>query len=292
MTERPAVSVLLNPRPRDIGSFEVRRVLPDARRRTVGPFVFFDHMGPVQFPPGKGIDVRPHPHIGLATLTYLFEGAIMHRDSLGVEQLIEPGAVNWMVAGKGIVHSERTADAHRDIEMQMEGIQIWIGLPSADEDCEPSFTHHRADKLPQFARNGVLYRLIAGEAFGEKAPVNVFSPMFYLHAEVPEGAALELPDDGSERAVYVVNGSLTIDGSPCEPGQMAVLEDGATPSIVAGAAARVMLIGGAPLDGKRHLWWNLVSSDPAKIEAAKKQWKAGGFESVPGDDEFIPLPEN
>ncbi len=292
MTERPAVSVLLNPRPRDIGSFEVRRVLPDARRRTVGPFVFFDHMGPVVFPAGAGIDVRPHPHIGLATLTYLFDGAIMHRDSLGVEQLIEPGAVNWMVAGKGIVHSERTADTHRDIEMHMEGIQVWIGLPSADEDCAPSFTHHRADELPQFESNGVRYRLIAGEAFGEKAPVKVFSPMFYLHAEALAGAALELPDGDSERAIYVVDGAVTVDGTLCEPGQMAVLENGATPAVIAGDATRVMIIGGAPLDGKRHLWWNLVSSDPEKIEAAKKKWKSGGFESVPGDDEFIPLPED
>ncbi len=291
MNEGSAVSALVSPRRRQIGSLEVRRVLPNVKHLTVGPFVFFDHMGPVQFPPGKGIDLPPHPHIGLATLTYLFQGAIIHRDSLGVEQLIEPGAVNWMVSGRGIVHSERTADARRDIDTQIEGIQVWIGLPSAAEEDEPSFTHWRADELPLLERNGVRYRLVAGEAFGEKAPVKVFSPMFYLHAEVPEGTTVELPN-GDERAIYLVEGALTVDGSPCEPGQMAILHEGATPAMVAGADSRVMLLGGAPLEGRRYLWWNFVSSDPQKIEEAKRKWKSGGFDRVPGDDECVPLPED
>lgn len=287
-----AISALIDPRPRDIGDFEVRRVLPHAKRRAVGPFIFFDHMGPVEFESGKAIDVRPHPHIGLATVTYLFDGAVMHRDSLGIEQLIEPGAVNWMVAGKGIVHSERTAEEHRGVTMNMEGIQVWIGLPTADEDVEPSFTHAGADDLPVIERDGVTYRLIVGTAFGETAPVDVFSPIFYLHAEAPAGTRIALPDEHEERAMYVVNGTVTIDGAPCETGQMAVLENGVMPDIVAGTHSRVMLIGGAPLEGRRHLWWNLVSSDPEKIEAAKHLWKSGGFPSVPGDDEYIPLPES
>lgn len=287
-----AVTALIDPRPRDIGDFEVRRVLPHAKRRAVGPFIFFDHMGPVEFGSGKAIDVRPHPHIGLATVTYLFDGAIMHRDSLGVEQLIEPGAVNWMVAGKGIVHSERTADEHRGITMNMEGIQVWVGLPTADEDSDPAFNHAGADELPVIERNGVTYRLIVGTAFGETAPVKVFSPIFYLHAEAPAGTQLTLPEEHEERALYVVNGAVTIDGESCETGQMAVLENECIPEIVAGIDSRVMLIGGAALEGRRHLWWNLVSSDPEKIEAAKARWKAGDFPSVPGDDEFIPLPEN
>ena len=288
-----AVSLLIEPRPRDIGSFTVRRALPHAKRRAVGPFVFFDHMGPVDFGPGQGLDVRPHPHIGLATLTYLFDGAIMHRDSLGSALLIEPGAVNWMVAGEGIVHSERTADEHRDLTVTMEGIQTWIGLPAADEDCPPSFSHHPADSLPEIERDGVAYRLIAGTAFGAEAPVRVFSPIFYLHAEAPEGARLALPDEHPERAVYVVTGGLSVDGEPCGPGQMAVLEDNAAPEIVATEATRALLLGGAPLDGKRFLWWNLVSSSEDKIEAAKKRWADRAFPLVPGDEEeFIPLPES
>lgn len=287
-----AIASLINPRARDIGDFEVRRVLPDSKCRAVGPFVFFDHMGPVEFGPGKAIDVRPHPHIGLATVTYLFDGAIMHRDSLGSAQLIRPGAVNWMVAGSGIVHSERTAEEHRGVTMTMEGIQVWVGLPTADEETAPSFSHHAADALPEFDLDGVTCRLIVGTAFGRSSPVPTFSPTFYIHAEAPAGAQIALPQEHAERAIYVVNGAVSIDGEGCDAGQMAVLRNDASPDIVAGQASRLMMIGGSALDGKRHLWWNLVSSSRDKIEAAKERWKNGGFGNVPGDNEFIPLPEN
>ena len=223
MTSSAAIDIIIDPRVTDLGDFEVRRALPFAKRREVGPFVFFDHMGPVVFGPGKGVNVRPHPHIGLATITYLFEGAILHRDSLGTEKSIEPGAVNWMVAGKGIVHSERTADEDMDRDVPMEGIQTWIGLPVADEETEPRFDHVPADALPAFERDGVGYRLIVGSAFGHHvAEGKTFSPIFYLHGEAPEGAAIDLPDDHAERAIYVVTGRLSVDGTPVDPTQMVV----------------------------------------------------------------------
>tara|TARA_R110002072_G_scaffold66874_2_gene164401 strand:+ start:1946 stop:2821 length:876 start_codon:yes stop_codon:yes gene_type:complete len=288
-----AIDLIIEPRARDLGDFEVRRVLPFAKRREVGPFVFFDHMGPVVFGPGKGINVRPHPHIGLATVTYLFEGAIMHRDSLGTEAAIEPGAVNWMVAGRGIVHSERTSDENLARELPTEGIQAWIGLPAADEETDPSFAHHAADDLPMFTRGDVQYRLIAGNAFGHKSPVRVFSPVFYLHGEAPSRATIDLPDDHEERAIYVVSGEITVDGEAVEGGRMVVFAAGSTPDIATTTDTRFMQLGGAPLDGKRTVWWNFVSSDKERLEAAKARWKAGGFGTVPGDaEEFIPLPEN
>jgi redox-sensitive bicupin YhaK (pirin superfamily) len=288
-----SIDLVIEPRARDIGDFEVRRVLPYAKRRAVGPFVFFDHMGPIVFGPGKGINVRPHPHIGLATVTYLFEGAILHRDSLGTQLAIEPGAVNWMVAGRGIVHSERTSDEDLARDVPMEGIQAWIGLPVADEETDPSFAHHSANDLPMFARNGVQYRIIAGNAFGQETPVRVFSPMFYLHGEAPAESAIDLPDDHEERAIYVVSGALLIDGETYDGGKMVVFATGATPEITATADTRFMQLGGAPLDGDRTIWWNFVSSDKDRMEAAKTRWKSGGFESVPGDaEEFIPLPED
>lgn len=288
-----AVDIVIEPRARDLGDFEVRRVLPSAKRREVGPFVFFDHMGPVVFGAGKGINVRPHPHIGLATVTYLFDGAILHRDSLGTELSIEPGAVNWMVAGRGIVHSERTSDEDLKRDVPMEGIQAWIGLPVADEETDPSFAHHAADDLPMFARGDVRYRIIAGNAFGQEAPVRVFSPIFYLHGEAPAGAAIDLPDDHEERAIYVVSGEITVDGEIYDGGKMLVFATGATPDITAAADTRFMQLGGAPLDGERTIWWNFVSSDTDRMEAAKARWKSGGFEVVPGDEEeFIPLPDS
>ena len=294
MADIPAsVALVIEPQPRDIGGFEVRRVLPHAKRRHVGPFVFFDHMGPAEFGPGEGIEVRPHPHIGLATVTYLFDGGILHRDSLGSHQRIEPGAVNWMVAGRGIVHSERPPDFDPPRAMTMEGIQTWVALPQRDEETEPSFSHHPADTLPRLERGGVDYRVIAGTAFGEAAPVKVFSGTMYLHAEAPDGARVALPDEHAERAVYVVNGSIEIDGMRYGANTMTVLADGAAPDIVARGDSRLMLVGGAPLDGPRHIWWNLVSSTKERIEAAKERWKSGGFGTVPGDEaEFIPLPED
>ncbi|MFT5485340.1 MAG: redox-sensitive bicupin YhaK (pirin superfamily) [Paracoccaceae bacterium] len=288
-----SVDLIIEPRARDLGDFTVRRVLPYAKRREVGPFVFFDHMGPVVFPAGKGINVRPHPHIGLATVTYLFEGAILHRDSLGTELSIEPGAVNWMVAGRGIVHSERTSNEDLARDVPMEGIQAWIGLPVADEETDPSFAHHTADDLPMFTRNGVKYRLIAGNAFDRETPVRVFSPMFYLHGEAPAGASIDLPGDHAERAIYVVSGALVVDGETIGGGKMVVFNTGAAPDIAATSDTRFMQLGGAPLEGKRTIWWNFVSSDTDRMKSAKTRWKSGGFETVPGDaEEFIPLPED
>jgi redox-sensitive bicupin YhaK (pirin superfamily) len=280
-----SIDLIIDPRARDLGDFEVRRVLPYAKRRAIGPFVFFDHMGPVVFGVGKGINVRPHPHIGLATVTYLFDGAILHRDSLGTELSIEPGAVNWMVAGRGIVHSERTSAEDLARDVPMEGIQAWIGLPAADEETDPSFAHYAANDLPMLDRGGVQYRIIAGSAFGQETPIRVFSPMFYLHGEAPAGTTIDLPDNHEERAVYVVSGALLIDGETIGGGKMVVFTVGATPDITATANTRFMQLGGAPLGGKRTIWWNFVSSDKDRMDAAKARWKSGGFEIVPGDEE-------
>lgn len=293
MPDNSAVDIVIDPRPRDIGGFEVRRVLPFAKRRMVGPFIFFDHMGPAEFGPGEGLEVRPHPHIGLATVTYLFDGAILHRDSLGSYQRIEPGAVNWMVAGRGIAHSERPPDFDPPRAMTAEGIQTWVALPKEHEETEPSFDHHPADTLPVIERNGVTYRVIAGTAYGKEAPVRVFSPTLYVHAEAEAGSPVVLPDEHPERAIYVVKGEIEVDGNAYGPNRMLILKDGMTPAVTARTDARLMLVGGAPLADKRFIWWNLVSSSEEKIEAAKKRWKSGGFGVVPGDEEeFIPLPED
>jgi redox-sensitive bicupin YhaK (pirin superfamily) len=278
-------------RTRDLGGFTVRRILPAPERRMVGPFIFFDHMGPADFPPGQGIDVRPHPHIGLATVTYLFEGSILHRDSLGFVQPIEPGAVNWMTAGRGIVHSERTSPEARAQPSQLHGIQSWVALPIGHEDDAPSFHHHPAATLPDLAGDGWRMRLIAGAAFGAEAPVAVLSPMFYLDASLSDGARLLLPADLGERAVYVVDGAITIDGQPVAAGEMAVLADGRPAALTAAAAARAMLLGGQPLAGERHIWWNFVASSEARIDRAKAAWAADAFGRVPGEDERIPLPD-
>ena len=284
---------IIHPRPRDIGGFEVRRVLPDARRRTLGPFIFFDHMGPAEFPPGEGIDVRPHPHVCLATITWLFDGEIIHRDSLGVEQAIRPGDVNWMVAGRGIVHSERTGDARRKAGGRLEGIQSWIALPVADEEAEPSFDHHPRESLPVIEKGGASLHLIAGSLWGETAPARVFSPMFYLAGEAPADAAFDLPADYEERGLYVVQGSASVGGERYEEGQMAIFSPGRDVPISIGAGTRFMLLGGAPLDGPRRLWWNFVASTPERIEQAKADWRDGRFPEIPGDSgELIPLPDH
>lgn len=286
-----SVDLLIVPRLRDLGDgFTVRRVLPYAKRRHVGPFVFFDHMGPVQFAPGQGLDVRPHPHIGLATVTYLFEGEIMHRDSLGVIQPIRPGDVNWMVAGRGIAHSERTRDEIRKSGAALHGIQSWFALPKAYEETEPTFHHHPASSLPEIEKPGARLRLIAGSAFGATSPAQVFAPMVYIDAQLSPGATLPLPDD-EERAVYVAIGEVSLDGTVYESGTMLVLKPGAQPTIVARGAARLMVLGGAPLDGERNLWWNFVSSSKDRIEQAKADWRTGNWPKVPGETEFIPLPE-
>ncbi len=292
-SDKPGViAQVIEPRTRDLGGFEVRRVLPVAGRRLVGPFIFFDHMGPSRFPPGQGIDVRPHPHISLATVTYLFDGEIMHRDSLGCVQPIRPGAVNWMTAGRGIVHSERTDPEERAKDSLLHGIQSWVALPRPKEEAEPAFRHHPAESLPEISRGGVTLRLIAGTAFGASSPADVVSEMFYLDAVMAAGAALPLPEEFAERAAYVVEGTVQVEGEDFEAGRMIVFEAGADAQLTAKAAARVMLLGGATMDGTRHIWWNFVSSAPERIEQAKADWQAGRFPEVPGETEFIPLPDS
>lgn len=287
------IELIIAPRTKDIGSFEVRRALPYAKRRTVGPFIFFDHMGPANFPPGKGIDVRPHPHIGLATVTFLFDGEIDHRDSLGFHQPIRPGDVNWMTAGRGIVHSERTGEKTRAAGHTLHGIQTWIALPVEDEETAPAFYHHPAATLPLIERDGASLRLIAGTAYGATSPVETFSPMFYLGGSLAKGANFTVTDEHEERAVYVVDGSCTVNDQDLAEGEMAVLVPGADVQLKTESGARIMLAGGAPLDGTRLIWWNLVASSQELIDRGKAEWKNGEFPKVTGDeDEFIPLPES
>jgi redox-sensitive bicupin YhaK (pirin superfamily) len=288
---RSAIERVIPGRPRDLGGFSVRRVLPAAGRQTIGPFIFFDHMGPARFEPGRGVDVRPHPHIGLATVTYLFEGAFLHRDSLGTVQLIEPGAVNWMVAGRGIAHSERTPPELRGGGSKIHGIQTWFALPLAREEDAPSFEHHPAAALPELERDGAVLRVVAGEAYGARSPVGVASPTLYVDAKLATGAELALPDDVVERAVYVASGALSIGGETFATGTMVEFTAGAAATIAATEPSRVMLLGGAPLDGPRHIWWNFVSSTRDRIEQAKSDWREERFSAVPGDTERIPLPD-
>jgi redox-sensitive bicupin YhaK (pirin superfamily) len=269
----------------------VRRALPQLRARHVGPFVFFDHMGPAQFAPGRGIDVRPHPHIGLATVTYLFRGAIEHRDSLGCVQTIQPGDVNWMTAGRGIVHSERSPARERAAGDAMHGIQTWVALPLQAEEIEPSFHHHPASSLPRFEVGDAELTLIAGSAYGRTSPVATFSKMFYLAAELAAGGAMVLPPEHAERAVYATDAAVLVDGIELAPTQLALLPGGYSIEIRAQTPAHIMLFGGDPLDGERHVWWNFVSSSRERIERAKADWTAGRFSAVPGETEFIPLPE-
>lgn len=282
---------VIAPRPTDLGDFEVRRVLPYREKRMVGPFIFFDHMGPASFAAGQGIDVRPHPHIGLATVTYLFEGEIMHRDSLGVVQAIRPGAVNWMTAGRGIVHSERTDDEERAKDTVLHGIQAWVALPKEHERTEPAFKHHPSNELPEFEQDGVPMKLIAGTAFGYEADVEVLHPTVYIEIKAKAGQQIPIPDNHEERALYIVSGGLSIDGEDISELTMAVLTPGTNPVVMASEDTHVMLCGGAPMDGRRTVWWNFVASDADLLEQAKADWKDGKFDMVPGDDEFIPLPE-
>jgi redox-sensitive bicupin YhaK (pirin superfamily) len=279
------------PRSRDIGGFEVRRALPSAQRRMVGPFVFFDHMGPATFTAGSGLDVRPHPHIGLATITYLFAGEILHRDTLGSVQPIRPGDVNWMTAGRGIAHSERTGPALRESGSTLAGIQSWIALPKQHEETDPEFVHYPRTELPVQEGEGIALRLIVGAGFGLKAPVSVFSAMFYADAVLDEGARFTLPAEYEERAIYVAMGRIEIAGQSYDGGQLLVFRPGDAIDLRATVASRVLLLGGEPMDGPRHIWWNFVSSSKDRIEQAKQDWKAGRFGAVPGDAEFIPLPE-
>lgn len=288
--EAPLVELTIQPRVRSLGEFDVRRVLPSAKRRMVGPFVFLDHMGPAVFPPGQGIAVRPHPHIGLATITYLFEGEILHRDSLGYRQLIQAGAVNLMTAGHGIVHSERASD-DLAVTSRLHGIQSWIALPLELEEIEPTFLHYPATTLPERSIDGCRVRVIMGSAYGLQSPVLTYSPTLYLEATLPAGGELVLLDEAKERAVYVVAGSVAIGADVYAEGTLAVLREGATAPLRAATEARIIIVGGAPV-GPRHIWWNFVSSSEARIERAKRDWADMRMGTVPGDDEFIPLPES
>jgi redox-sensitive bicupin YhaK (pirin superfamily) len=276
----------------DLGDgFMVRRMLPVLQTRHVGPFVFFDHVGPATFSAGKGMDVRPHPHIGLATVTWLFDGAIRHRDSLGSLADIRPGEVNWMTSGRGIVHSERTPPQERQDGHRLHGIQVWVALPQPDAEVAPAFHHHDREALPRIRQPGVEAVLIAGSAYGERSPVTVFAPMFFLEVSLDAGAELALPQEHAERGAHVVEGAVQWGSLDIVATQMAVQAGPSAPSLRALEASRVMLFGGAPLDGERHLWWNFVASTRERIERAKADWQAQRFDKVPGDeDEFIPLP--
>jgi redox-sensitive bicupin YhaK (pirin superfamily) len=282
---------LLRPHIRDLGGFAVRRVLPAHTHRTVGPFIFFDHFGPVDFPPGEGIDVRPHPHIGLATVTYLFAGAILHRDSLGSVQKIVPGDVNWMTAGRGIVHSERSTPDDRAAGMRMHGLQTWVVLPRALEDDAPSFTHVPGAQLPRFAVDGARVTVVAGHAFGRRAPTPTHSDTLYAAVEMPAGTTLAVPAGHEERAVYAVEGDVDVDGTAVPDANMAVIDAAGAFEVHARTPAKVMLVGGARPDGERYIWWNFVASSRERIDAAKATWQAQQFGQVPGESEFIPLPD-
>ncbi len=293
-----AIETVIIPRARDLGGFEVRRALPAPRRQMVGPFIFFDQMGPAEFLPTRGMDVRPHPHIGLATISYLYRGRIHHRDSLGTDSWIEPGAVNWMVAGHGITHSERTDDETQTDPMPFFGIQTWVALPEKNEEDPAYFEHQPKDALPFLEGEGKEVRLILGNAYGERAPVKVASEMFYADAVLQPGASIPLPDDHEDRGVYVVEGSITVAGDVYESGQMMIFRPGDQISLKANAeGARLMLLGGETFNGSRFIWWNFVASSQDKIDAAKEAWRAGDwahgrFSLPPGDDqEFIPLPD-
>ena len=294
-----AIDTVIIPRARDLGAFEVRRALPAPKRQMVGPFIFFDQMGPAEFLPSRGMDVRPHPHIGLATISYLYRGRMHHRDSLGTDSWIEPGAVNWMVAGHGITHSERTDDKTQTDPMPFFGIQTWVALPKDHEDRAPEFHHATKAQLPFMEGEGKEVRLILGTAYGETAPVSVASEMFYADAVLQPGAKLPLPDDHEDRGAYIVDGAVDVAGHTYEAGQMMVFRPGDRVAMTAGGqGARVMLLGGATLEGPRYIWWNFVASSKERIDEAKEAWRAENWEENPrfhlpvGDmEEFIPLPQ-
>ncbi|RQP05302.1 MAG: pirin family protein [Paracoccus sp. BP8] len=293
-----SIETLIIPRARDLGGFEVRRALPAPRRQMVGPFIFFDQMGPAEFLTGGGIDVRPHPHIGLATVTYLYQGAFHHRDSTGADQMVYPGEVNWMIAGSGVTHSERTSEEMRQRPGSLFGIQTWVALPEAEEDRAAAFEHHGQEALPFLDEGGKQVRLILGTAWGERAPVKTFTETFYADAVLAAGASLPLPDDHEDRGVYVVEGSILVAGESFEAGRMMVFRPGDRISLKAGeAGARLMVLGGETMNGPRYISWNFVASSQERIDAAKEawaqgDWEHGRFQLPPGDqDEFIPLPD-
>lgn len=286
------LDLVIEPSERDIGGLRVRRALPSIKRRLVGPFIFLDHMGPVHYEPDDGMDVRPHPHIGLATVTYLFEGSIFHRDTLGSAQDIVPGDVNWMTAGRGIAHSERSSPQARRRARDMAGVQSWVALPRAHEETEPGFFHHGGSELPQLDDTGLQVRIVAGTAYGQASPVKTFSGTLYADVSMAAGTKLPLPNEHAERSAYLVEGEVEIAGELFGPHKLLVFRPGDQITLMAKADTRLMLIGGEPMDGPRHMWWNFVSSSKERIEQAKADWRAGRFGLVPGDDrEFIPLPD-
>lgn len=284
------IKTVIRPKAKDIGGFEVRRALPSVEARTVGPFIFFDQMGPATFAPGTGIDVRPHPHIGLSTLTWLIEGEIMHRDSLGYTQPIRPGEVNWMTAGSGIVHSERTPDDVRAVGHSLLGLQVWMALPSDFQEADPSFQHYVADDIPTVELDGAKVMIVAGDAWGASSPVSVYSRTLYADVRLDTGATLNVPPEHEERAIYVVSGSVQLGDEVFGEATMVVLQEGETVPVQAPNGAHLALIGGDKLKRARKLWWNFAHTDVAMIEAAKERWTSGGFDMVEGDGEFIPLP--
>jgi redox-sensitive bicupin YhaK (pirin superfamily) len=289
----PALETLIVSPMKDLGDgFQVRRALPSARRRMVGPFIFLDQMGPADFRSGQGLDVRPHPHIGLATVTYLFNGDVLHRDSLGTVQHIKPGEVNWMTAGRGIAHSERTGPEARAAGGRLYGIQAWVALPKQHEETAPAFIHHPSDTLPFLEGEGVRMRLIAGSLHGKRSPVKTHSDMFYADAALEAGAGLVLRAEYEERALYLAEGTVEIDGIEFNAGELLVFRPGSEISLQASEASRMMLLGGEPMDGPRHIFWNFVSSSRDRLEEAKADWKNGRFTAVPQETEFIPLPED
>ena len=285
------MTTIIAPRVHDIGGLEVRRAVPTLQARSVGPFVFVDQMGPAVLSAGAGIDVRPHPHIGLATVTFLWSGAIGHRDTLGSDQVIRPGDVNWMTAGRGIAHSERTPPVEREHDHPLHGMQTWVALPKNFEETDPAFYHHSAATLPQQHRDGVWLRVIAGRAYGEESPVKVFADTLNVALDLEPGAELDLDTSHKERAIYVLEGELQLDGVDVPAQHLILPEFNARGRLRAKTPVKAMLLGGEPLDGPRHLWWNFVSSSKERIEQAKHDWEAGRFGTIPGDDkEFIPLP--
>jgi len=287
-----ALETILRGHARDVDGFTVSRVLPALTRKHLGPFCFFDHLGPSELAAGRGLDVRPHPHIGLATVTYVIEGEIVHRDSLGYEQAIRPGAVNWMTAGRGITHSERTSSELRQSGSRLHVAQLWVALPTAHEEMAPEFHHHPASTLPEVDVDRVRVRVLAGSAYGVTSPVRIFSPLFYAEAELAAGASLSLPEGHEQRGVYVLSGALSYAEQSIEERALALFNAGGAPSVRAEVPSRVLLLGGAPPDGPRYIEWNFVSSSLERIEQAKRDWQAGLFAKVPGDElEFIPLPE-
>ena len=287
-----AISNVIVPRTVDLGDFAVRRALPSARTRMVGPFIFFDHFGPAEFHAGAGLDVRPHPHIGLSTVTYLFDGEIMHRDSLGTAVAIRPGEVNWMTAGRGIVHSERTGPDKRATGSPIHGLQMWVALPAATEEIEPGFAHHETREFPVVTDASKTIRVMVGSLYGAKSPVPTVHETIFGDVRLKAGAAAPLDAGHEERAIYILDGEIEIAGDRFAGGQLLVFKPGDVVTLTAARDSHFVIVGGAPMDGPRHIWWNFVSSRKDRIEQAKADWKAGHFQKVPGDEiEFIPLPE-